>query len=270
VTKSRPPTALSIAGSDPSGGAGVQADLKTFAATEVYGCAAITALTVQDTTGVHAVHPVAADIVSAQVIAVLADLPVDAVKVGLLGSAQVARAVAEALTSAAHGPVVLDPILAASDGTNTLDDAGQDALRARLLPITSVLTPNLPEAATLLERTQGEVASNPERACRELLELGPGAVLLKGGHAGGAASDDLLWDGRELTRLSAARLDSRNTHGTGCVLSSALAAHLARGLELADAARAAKRTVTAAIEAARGWELGAGRGPLQPFGQPWT
>jgi len=262
VPRDRPPTALSIAGSDPSGGAGVQADLKTFSALEVYGAAAITALTVQNTTGVQAVHPVAPELVAAQVDAVLDDLPIDAVKLGLLGSADTVRAVAASLARGAHGPLVLDPVLRASDGTGLLNTAGLVALRETLLPLADVLTPNLPEAAALLAWPADEVRADPERACRALLELGPRAVLLKGGHAGGSQSEDLLWDGAELVRLSARRIDSRNTHGTGCVLSSALAAHLARGASLHDAARGAKTTVTAALEAAVDWKLGAGRGPL--------
>ncbi len=269
VPSRRPPSALSIAASDPSGGAGVQADLKTFGALEVYGAAAITALTVQNTTGVHAVQPVRPGLVAAQIEAVLSDLSTDAVKIGLVGQAEVADAVAGALARHAHGPVVLDPVLCASDGTTLLDERGLAALCEALLPRTDVLTPNLPEAAILLERTPDELLAAPREACRELVRLGPRSVLLKGGHAGGDVSEDLFFDGEDFLRLAAPRIRSRNTHGTGCVLSSALAAFLARGVPLREAARAAKGTVTAALAAAVDWELGAGNGPVQPFGVSW-
>jgi hydroxymethylpyrimidine/phosphomethylpyrimidine kinase len=244
------PVVLSIAGSDPSGGAGLQADLKTFQALGVDGAAVVTALTVQDGRRVLEVHPVEARLVGAQIDAVLSGLgaPPAAVKVGMLASGATVEAVAEALHGC--GPLVLDPVLAASDGTALLDAHGEVTLRETLLPRVDVLTPNLPEAARLLDASFDDVRGDPERACRELGALGPRAVLLKGGHADGSESEDVLWDGAGFTRLVAPRLAARDTHGSGCVLSSALAAQLARGADLAAAARAAKAFVTAAIEAA--------------------
>lgn len=264
-----PPVALTIAGSDPSGGAGIQADLKTFSALQVYGAAVVTALTVQDTRGVRALHPVEPEVVAAQLAAVLGDLPVAAVKTGALAGAGVVAAVAEQLGARGHPPLVVDPICVSSSGAELLDGPGLAALRRSLLPLADVLTPNLPEAALLLETDAGEVLAAPEEACRGLAELGPRAVLLKGGHAGGADSDDLLWSAGRLTRLAAPRIDTPNTHGTGCVLSSALAALLARGASVEQAARGAKRTVTRALEAARAWRLGSGPGPVHPLADLW-
>jgi hydroxymethylpyrimidine/phosphomethylpyrimidine kinase len=265
-----PPVALTIAGSDPSGGAGIQADLKTFSALEVYGATVVTALTIQDTTGVHAVHPVAPEVVAAQLAAVLSDLPVAATKTGALVDAEVIAAVAGELRSHDAGPLVVDPVLASTSGAALLQAEALEALRRELLPLAAVLTPNLPEAAQLLGTSAGEVLMAPEAACRALTELGPRAVLLKGGHAGGAHSEDLLWVDGALERLPARRIDTENTHGTGCVLSAALAAHLARGSSVPEAARAAKQLVTRALEGARTWHLGAGSGPLHPFAGKWT
>jgi hydroxymethylpyrimidine/phosphomethylpyrimidine kinase len=267
MERSRPTVALTIAGSDPCGGAGIQGDLKTFSALEVFGAAAVTAVTVQDTRGVRAVHPLEPAWVAAQIDAVLGDLPVDAIKVGMLATAAVAAVVAERLR-AAERPVVLDPVLAASGGERLLAEDGLAVLRAELLPLADVLTPNLAEAAALLGLAEGEVLSAPETAVRALRDLGPRAVVLKGGHAGGAYSEDLYFDGVELARLPARRIPSRNTHGTGCAFSSAVAAYLARGDARLEAARRAKAFVTGAIEGAREWTLGQGTGPLHHL-HPW-
>ena len=245
----RIPVALTIAGSDSSGGAGVQADLKTFSALGVYGASVLTALTAQNTRTVAVILPVPADFVQAQLDAVLVDLAVAAIKVGMLHSAAIIDAVAAVLARYPHIPVVLDPVMVAKGGAPLLAADGAAALR-RLLPRATVLTPNLPEAAVLLGCDEAAVLAEPRRACARLRALGPAAVLLKGGHAGGAGSDDLLDTGGELLTLSAPRLPTRHTHGTGCTFAAALAAGLAHGLELAAAARSAKRYVSAAIAAA--------------------
>ena len=261
---SRPPVVLSIAGSDPSGGAGLQADLVTFAAHGLLGQGVVTALTVQSTRGVLAVHPVEPALVRAQLDALLEVEAPAAVKLGMLACAETVQTVAERLASDDLGavPVVLDPVLAATRGPELLAAGGLEALRAALLPRVDVLTPNLDEAASLLGRPVGEVLLRPEAACRALAALGPRAVLLKGGHAGGATSEDLLFCDDAWLRLAADRVDTPNDHGTGCALASALAARLARGEELRAAARGAKGFVTRALAAAREWNFGEGAGPL--------
>jgi hydroxymethylpyrimidine/phosphomethylpyrimidine kinase len=264
-----PPVALSIAGSDPSGGAGIQADLKTFSALGVYGAAAITALTAQNTREVRAVHDVPPEFVGAQIDCVLEDLEVRAVKLGMLSRAAVIEAVAQRLEAHGARNVVLDPVMVAKSGDALLAPEATDALRGRLLPLADVITPNLPEAAVLLSIGEGELLVDLEGACRRLLELGPRAVVLKGGHAHGAYSEDLYFDGGEVVRLPARRVDTPNTHGTGCTFSAALAAHLARGLGPQEAARGAKSYVTGAIEAAAEWKLGHGHGPVHHFHALW-
>jgi len=257
-----PPRAVTIAGSDPSGGAGVQADLVTFAALGVHGMGCVSALTVQDTEGVREVRAVEPELVAAQLAAVLADLGADAAKTGMLANAGVVEAVAATVREHGRPALVCDPVLASSGGVPLLDDAGVAALRAELLPLVRVLTPNFDEAAILLGWEPAEVARRREDACRALFDLGSAAVVLTGGHGAGAASEDLLHDGAAFVRLTAPRVDTRNTHGTGCAFSAALCAHLARGELVADAARGAKAFVAAALEGAQGRRLGRGRGPL--------
>ena len=264
-----PPVALSIAGSDPSGGAGIQADLKTFSALGVYGAAAVTALTAQDTRGVRAVHDLPPYFVAAQVDCVLEDLDVRAVKLGMLSRAAVVVAVAERLEARRAQNIVLDPVMVAKSGDALLQADAVAALRTRLVPLCTVLTPNLPEAAVLLSIGEEELLGDLAGACRRLVKLGARAVLLKGGHAGGAQSDDLYCDGGEVVRLPARRVETRNTHGTGCTLSAALAAYLALGASPQEACRGAKSYVTAAIEAARAWQLGHGHGPVHHFHALW-
>jgi hydroxymethylpyrimidine/phosphomethylpyrimidine kinase len=253
---------LSIAGSDPSGGAGVQADLKTFAALGVYGMAAITALTAQNTTGVYGVHAVPAAFVAAQIARVFEDIPARAVKLGMMANADIVHAVADALEQAGAGQVVLDPVMIATSGHALLDPDAVAALRARLLPLACVITPNLPEAAALLGckaiTDRGAMAD----AASALLALGAQAVLLKGGHLPGGDCPDLLMTPAGLHWLPGPRLTTRNTHGTGCTLSSALAALLAKQpQDLLAAARAAKDYVAGAIAHADA-TLGRGAGPL--------
>jgi len=263
--------ALTVAGSDSSGGAGIQADLKTFAALRVYGASIVTALTAQNTRGVQGIHDVPPDFVTAQLDSVLSDLAVDAIKIGMLSSVSTIRAVADGLRRHAAGiPVVLDPVMVATSGDRLISDEAVAVLRDELFPLSTVITPNLPEAATLLGE---EVAANENIAvaqARRLLAVGARAVLIKGGHAEGTESvDHLLAADGTLRRFAAARVATRNSHGTGCTLSSAIAAGLARGLGLGDAVREAKAYITASIRAADAIEIGTGHGPVHHFHALW-
>ncbi|WP_116132348.1 bifunctional hydroxymethylpyrimidine kinase/phosphomethylpyrimidine kinase [Tropicimonas sp. IMCC34043] len=261
-------TALSIAGSDPSGGAGIQADLKTFSALGVYGMAALTALTAQNTRGVSGVHRVPPAFVSDQIAMVLDDIRVDAVKIGMIASAEIAAAVAAALAGY-DGPVVLDPVMVAKGGHPLLPEDAVAELRARLLPRATLLTPNLPEAAALLGVPTAETRPAMERQATALLALGPAAVLLKGGHLDGPDSPDLLvWEGGA-SWIDGPRIATRNTHGTGCTLSSAVAAELAKGAALPDAVAAARAWLNDAIAAADGLDIGQGHGPVHHFHSLW-
>lgn len=261
--------ALTIAGSDSGGGAGIQADLKTFAALGVYGTCAITALTAQNTRGVQGVLAVAGAFVRRQIASVLDDIAVDAVKIGMLPDADVVESVAAEVAARGLRAVVLDPVMVATSGDRLISEPAVAALRDRLIPLARLITPNLPEAAALL----GEALARDEAAmlaqARRLLGLGPGAVLIKGGHADGPESVDLLVDASGALRLAAPRIVTRHTHGTGCTLSAAIAAGLARGLDLHDAARDAKRYLTAAIAAADTLQVGSGSGPVHHFHAGW-
>lgn len=257
-------TALTIAGSDSGGGAGIQADLKSFAAFGVYGASAITAITAQNTRGVSGVMPVPPEMVAAQIAAVRDDIPPDAIKIGMLGHAGIVAAVAEALEGYA-GPVVLDPVMIAKSGDALLDDAAVAALIARLLPRATILTPNLPEAARLLG---APVAARPEEIVaqgRALLDLGPAAVLMKGGHATGSYCTDRLLTRTGLYEVSGPRIDTRNTHGTGCSLSAGLAALLALGRAPEAALERAQGWLSGAIRAADRLGIGSGHGPVDHF-----
>jgi hydroxymethylpyrimidine/phosphomethylpyrimidine kinase len=262
------PIALTIAGSDSSGGAGVEADLKTFSALGVYGACAIAALTAQNTKGVVAVHDVPADFVAAQIDAVFADLEVGAVKIGMLANAQIIDAVAAALDRYRPRNVVLDPVMIASSGERLLREDALGALRG-LIRRARVITPNLPEAAALLDAPPARDEAEMRGQAEELLALGAGAVLIKGGHGAGAESVDLLVEPGRCLRLATPRVATKNTHGTGCTLAAALAAGLAKGLSLDEAARQAKSYVSAALAAADRLAIGAGRGPLHHFHAWW-
>ena len=263
------PIALSIAGSDPSGGAGIQADLKTFAARGVYGASVITALTAQNTQGVSGIHHVPPNFIAAQLDAVFADLPVAAVKIGMLARADTIDAVAEGLVRHGAKNVVLDPVMVATSGALLLEPSAIDALTARLFPLADLVTPNLPEAAALLATGIAHDEAAMQTQGRALLDRGARAVLIKGGHGAGDESVDLLIDAHGVTRVAAPRIASRNTHGTGCTLSSAIAAGLAQGHSLTEAVRMAKVYVTAAIAAADALAVGHGHGPLHHFYQFW-
>jgi len=262
--------AVTIAGSDSGGGAGIQADLKTFSALGVYGASVITALTAQNTTGVQGIHDVPPAFVARQIDSVFSDLSVDAVKIGMLSRAGVIEAVAGGLARYDVACVVLDPVMVAATGDRLLAQEAVDALRWTLLPKATLVTPNLPEAAALL----GEPAAEDEHAmCRQaerLLALGPKAVLLKGGHGTGRESVDILLDSNGVRRFSAPRIDTFNTHGTGCTLSSAIAAGLAKGLWLHDAIAEAKAFISAAIRAASQLQIGRGHGPVHHFHASWS
>ncbi|MBK5939686.1 bifunctional hydroxymethylpyrimidine kinase/phosphomethylpyrimidine kinase [Halochromatium roseum] len=264
---------LAIAGSDPSGGAGIQADIKAISANGVYAMAAITALTAQNTRGVRGVQLIAPEFVTAQIDMVFEDIRVDAVKIGMLGSPGITLAVAEALARHDAQRIVLDPVMVAKGGDRLLSEAAIRTLIERLLPLATILTPNLPEAAALLEEPElTDPAAMPALAER-LLALGPSAVLLKGGHLSGAASPDYLATAYAGVWLEAERIPTKNTHGTGCTLSSALAAQLAIGadssLDLATAARRAKAYVAAAIAHADALDVGQGQGPTHHFHALW-
>ncbi len=259
------PVALTIAGSDSSGGAGIQADLKTFAALGVYGASVVTAVTAQNTRGVTAVHSIPADIVTAQLDAVFSDLEVGAVKIGMVAQRATIAAIAAALQRWSPKPVVLDPVLVATSGDRLLAADAVEALRTALIPRASIITPNLPEAAALLSESVVSGAAAIEAQGRRLLALGCPAVLLKGGHGEGSESIDyLVRDGGTLA-LAAPRVATRNTHGTGCSLSSAIASGLAKGEDLETAVRHAKTFISAAIAAADRFTVGHGHGPIHHF-----
>lgn len=265
-----PKIALSIAGSDPSGGAGIQADLKTFSAYSVYGACVIASLTAQNTREVTAIHDPPLEFLVAQIDAVFADLAVGATKLGMLSNAATIELVAERLVAHAARNIVLDPVMVSKGGARLLQPQAVAALRDKLAPLAEVLTPNLPEAAVLLGCSEGEVLADLAGAGRRLLELGPRCVVLKGGHAGGAHSDDLVFEpGGVVARLSAKRTPSNNTHGTGCTFSAAIAAGLAKGKTREEAVMSAKRFISAAIEGSRDWKVGRGHGPVHHFHKWW-
>ncbi len=257
------PNILSIAGSDPSGGAGIQADIKAISACGGYAMAAITALTAQNTRGVTGLHMVPPEFVTAQIRAIRDDIRVDAVKIGMLGEAGIVTAVAEALSGLAV-PIVLDPVMVAKSGDRLLAAGAVAALRD-LLPRATVITPNLPEAADLLSAPEAPTREGMEAQARALLALGPKAVLLKGGHLPGPDCPDLLAEAHTITWLPGRRHATTKTHGTGCTLSAALATFLGHGLPVAEAARRAKDYVAGAIAAADALSVGRGHGPTHHF-----
>ncbi len=261
--------AVTVAGSDSSGGAGIQADLKTFAALGVYGASVITALTAQNTQGVRGIHDVPVDFIAAQIDAVFSDLDVAAVKIGMLSQAAIIETVAEGLARYRAKNIVLDPVMVATSGDRLLAADAVEALRTVLIPRALVVTPNLPEAAALTGATAARNEREMEIQARELLALGARNVLIKGGHGSGDESVDLLVGEGDVLRLSARRVDTKNTHGTGCTLSSAIAAGLAKGLDLKSAAREAKTYVAAGIAAADTLHVGHGHGPLHHFHGIW-
>ncbi len=258
----RPPVALTIAGTDSGGGAGITADLKTFEASGVWGTCAVVAVTAQNTLGVQAFEPLPAELVRQQVRSVATDIGVDAVKTGMLASASLVRTVASVLDEIGRPPLVVDPVFVSKHGDTLLADDAVAALLEDLLPLATVVTPNLPEAAALAGLGEIGDRNGMVEAARRIEITGVGTVVVKGGHLGGDDSPDLVWSGGEAQWLDGPRVAGRHTHGTGCVLSAALAAELARGMDPVDACVAAKAFVTRAIGA--GLELGAGVGPVNP------
>jgi hydroxymethylpyrimidine/phosphomethylpyrimidine kinase len=259
------PIALTIAGSDSSGGAGIQADLKTFAALGVYGASVITALTAQNTTGVSGIHQVPAQFVTDQIEAVFPDLAVAAVKIGMVADVSIIDAIVAGLTKWSPKHVVFDPVMVATSGDRLLAPDAVAAVRTKLIPLAELITPNLPEAAALLEEAVAADEASIERQGKRLLALGARAVLIKGGHGQGAESIDYLVTRGGTIALAAPRIATKNTHGTGCSLSSAVAAGLAKGEDLETAVRNAKAWVTAAIAAADRFSVGRGHGPIHHF-----
>jgi hydroxymethylpyrimidine/phosphomethylpyrimidine kinase len=263
------PIALTIAGSDSSGGAGIQADLKTFSALGVYGASVITALTAQNTRGVAGVFDVPADFVALQMDAVFSDLNIAATKIGMLSRSETIEAAAAGLDRHAAKNVVLDPVMVAASGDPLLRPDAIAALKRLLIPRALVVTPNLPEAAALLDVPLAADEAEMIRQGEAILSLGCKAVLVKGGHGSGPQAIDILIDRGGVHRYVAHRFDTKNTHGTGCTLSSAIAAGLAKELPLADAVAAAKNFITGAIEAAHRLSVGKGRGPVHHFHARW-
>jgi len=265
--------ALTIAGSDSGGGAGIQADLKTFSALRCYGMSVITAITAQNTHEVTAVHAVPVEVITAQLDAVLSDIGADAIKVGMLFSPEITEAVGAGLRKWGSGLIVVDPVMVSKSGDRLLTEPAVEALKTHVFPIAEVITPNLPEASTLLARevtTRGDM----EPAARDLLATGARAVLLKGGHLDGdSAADVLVFRGRDGEIMSRwfefERIDTPNTHGTGCTLSSAIASFLARGEGLEAAVEAARAYMQAAIAAGAQFEMGHGHGPVNHFHALW-
>jgi len=271
---------LTIAGSDSGGGAGIQADLKTFAALECYGMSVICTLTAQNTQAVTGIYPVSPEFISLQIDAVMEDIGVDAVKIGMLHSPEVIITVTERLKYYRTPNIVVDPVMVSTGGDKLLQDDAVDALKTILFPIASVITPNLPEAAILLnqpvEALLGADSSELETACKNLSVFGAQAVVLKGGHAISRFKSenrilDLLYTTKNdrISRFESKRIDTRNTHGTGCTLSSAIAAQLAKGNSLEDAVMQAKTYITEALEAGSAYQIGNGHGPVHHFHKYW-
>ncbi|MEM1365011.1 MAG: bifunctional hydroxymethylpyrimidine kinase/phosphomethylpyrimidine kinase [Pseudomonadota bacterium] len=268
--KTHIPIGLTIAGSDSGGGAGIQADLKAFSALGVYGASVITAITAQNTRAVTAVHDVPVDVIAAQLEAVLSDLNVQAIKIGMLSSPSIITAVADKL-SAFDGPVVLDPVMVSKSGARLLQPDALDALRSKLIPLAAVVTPNLPEAADITgtEETEDEAALNAQ--AEAILAMGAGAVLMKGGHASGDICIDALHTmGAAPMHFSAPRVSTKNTHGTGCTYSASIAAGLAKGQSLNDAVTQAHAYLSKAIVAADSLSVGQGHGPVHHFHDLWS
>jgi hydroxymethylpyrimidine/phosphomethylpyrimidine kinase len=259
----RPPIALTIAGSDSSGGAGIQADLKTFTVLGVYGASVITALTAQSTQGVAGIFPVPPEFVAEQIAAVASDLGVSAAKTGMLNDSGTVLAVAEAVRRHALYPLVVDPVMVATSGDSLMTEGMVAALREDLVPLADLLTPNLPEAARLLDSAPATDEAEMAAQAKGLLDLGCKAVVLKGGHGSGTEAVDIFMErGGEPLRLALPRIATRNTHGTGCTFSAAVAAWLARGESLQSAVAAAKRFVHEALQAGAGLSIGNGAGPV--------
>lgn len=269
TAQGRIPIAMTIAGSDSGGGAGIQADLKAFSAMGVYGASVITALTAQNTCSVDAIHEVPADFVRQQLLTVLSDLSVDAIKIGMLASVPIIRSISEVISEFPDIPVVLDPVMVAKSGDALLQTDAIDALGRYLFPLASVITPNLPEAALLLGSQEAQDLRQMQQQARQLMEFGCHAVLIKGGHLHSQDSTDLLLHDDRMDHFSHPRILTGNTHGTGCTLSSAIAAGLARSESLFTAVEQAEAYLHQAIVQADRLQIGHGHGPVHHFHALW-
>lgn len=261
--------ALTIAGSDSGGGAGIQADLKTFSALGVFGASVVTAITAQNTLGVHAVEDLSPGVIAAQIDAIHDDMKVGATKIGMVSRVETIVAIGERLRRYGVRPV-LDPVMVATSGDRLLQQDAIGALRSELLPLAAIVTPNLPEAALLTGSPTASGEADMIEQARAIVGMGAGAALVKGGHAEGPESVDILFDGESVTRLAAPRVETPNTHGTGCTLSAAIAAGVARGLPLEQAVREAKDFLHAALIAGVEQKIGKGRGPVHHFHRWWS
>ena len=265
------PIALTIAGSDSGGGAGIQADLKAFSAHGVYDASVITAITAQNTQTVRSIHYLPQQMIADQIDAVFDDLRVDAVKTGMLGDAHTLAVVAERLKHYQPAKLVIDPVMVAKSGDALLRRNAVELLKRELLPLASLITPNLPEAAVLLDISEPQTLAEMACVVKQLHQLGAAAVLLKGGHLPGTEqATDLFYDGRQLVHLPAPRVATQNTHGTGCTLASAITAGLASGLDCLSAVQQAKTYIHGAIAAADSLDVGKGHGPVHHFYQLWS
>jgi hydroxymethylpyrimidine/phosphomethylpyrimidine kinase len=260
--------ALTIAGSDSGGGAGIQADIKTFSALGVYAASVITAITAQNTRGVTAVEDISVATIIAQMDAVFSDLAVNAVKIGMVSRIETIAAIAERLRRQSQ-PVVLDPVMVATSGDRLLHEDAIETLRRELLPLAAIITPNLPEAALLTGTPMAEAQTDINRQAETILKAGAKAVLIKGGHGDGPESTDYLFADGTMLALAAPRVDTKNDHGTGCTLAAAITAHLAKGCELREAVGLSKEYLNRALEAGRGLAVGNGRGPVHHFYRWW-
>ncbi len=264
--------ALTIAGSDSGGGAGIQADIKTFSALGCFGMSAITALTAQNTVAVTGIQDIAPEFIAKQIDAVIEDIGVDAVKIGMLSSPEIITIVAERLRAHNVKRIVLDPVMVAKSGDKLLRDEAIDALKSELIPVATIITPNMPEAEVLTGESM-QSHDDLERVAKRLIKLGPQAVLVKGGHFTGEDSDDCLLvktdDELTIYWLPDKRVKSPNTHGTGCTLSSAIAVHLAKGFDIVDAVHAGKKYISEAIAAGAEYKIGNGHGPVHHFYNLW-
>ncbi|KQR69308.1 hydroxymethylpyrimidine/phosphomethylpyrimidine kinase [Rhizobium sp. Leaf384] len=260
--------ALTIAGSDSGGGAGIQADIKTFSALETFATSVITAVTAQNTTGVTAVEDISSALIAAQMAAIFADMDVRALKIGMVSRAETIETIAAGLAGFA-GPVVLDPVMVATSGDRLLREEAIDALRTVLVPRAAIVTPNLPEAALLTGTPVAQDRTGMTQQAEAILKAGAGTVLIKGGHGDGPESVDLLFDGNSVRTFAAPRIATRNDHGTGCTLAAAITAHLARGYDIVEAISLSKTYLHQALEAGRGLSIGKGRGPVHHFYRWW-
>jgi len=260
------PKAMTIAGSDSGGGAGIQADLKTFSALGVYGASSITAVTVQNTVGVFGVHEIPTEIIAGQIDAVLSDININCIKIGMLSSSTIIECVADSLLNHQVSWLVVDPVMVAKSGDSLLRKDALDALKSTLIPMASVITPNIPEAETLTGMTISN-GTDVKECAKRIVELGAKAVVIKGGHLEGPATD-VLYDGYTFDEFTSPRIPSNNTHGTGCTFASAITAGVAKDLTLVDSVAQAKEFVTEAIRSS--YDIGSGHGPLNHFYKYWT